>query len=86
MLNVEEKNKIGSFVNLHITLLEDIRHCHYELKSTNKLIVRLMLTILIERLKTAKNLLRKILPQPEFESGISRLTGTSVFPIRLWLR
>jgi len=40
-----------------------------------------MLTMLMSILKTAKNLLRKILPQPEFELGISRLTETSVFRI-----
>jgi len=36
--------------------------------------------MLMSILKTAKNLLRKMLPQPGFESGISRLAG-SVFPI-----
>jgi len=40
-----------------------------------------MLTMLMSILKTAKNLLREILPQPRYESGISRLAGTSVFPI-----
>jgi len=33
-------------------------------------------------LKTVKNLLRKILPQPEFEPGISCLAGAGVFPIK----
>jgi len=32
----------------------------------NKLIVKLMLTMLMSILKTAKNLLQKILPQPGF--------------------
>jgi len=41
--------------------------------------------MLMSILKTAKNLLQKILPQPEFEPKISRLTGTSVSPIRgIW--
>jgi len=34
-------------------------------------------------LKTVKNLLRKILPQPGFESGISRLAGTYIICIGL---
>jgi len=33
-------------------------------------------------LKLLKNLLRKILPQPAFEPGISCFAGAGVFPIR----
>jgi len=37
-----------------------------------------MLAMLMNILKTAKNLLRKILPQPEFEPGIFRLVGSNL--------
>jgi len=47
-----------------------------------KLIVKLILMMLMSILKTAKNLLRKILPQPRFEFGISCLAGADVSPIR----
>jgi len=40
-----------------------------------------MLMMLISILKTAKNLLRKILSQPEFEFEISCFAGVNVFPI-----
>jgi len=52
------------------------------IKVTNKLIVKLMLIMLMSILKTAKNLLRKILFQPRFKPGISCLAGASVFSIR----
>jgi len=54
-----------SILNLNTIFQYTFKICGIELKS-NKLIIKLIL-MLISILKTARNLLRQILPQPGFE-------------------